>query len=132
MESREAGVARHSAPQEHIAAAGSSPDPERGRPVVAGWTDQDAWLLSAIVESSQDAIISKDLNGIITSWNKAAELIFGYGAFEVVGQPITLLLPPELLHEEGAFLERLRRGERIHNSDTVRLRKDGSRIAVSL
>jgi len=93
---------------------------------------RDRWLLSAIVESSEDAIVSKDLTGIVTTWNKAAEVIFGYAASEIVGQSITLLLPPDRLQEEAAFLDRLKHGERIHGYETVRLRKDGRLVPVSL
>jgi PAS domain S-box-containing protein len=89
-------------------------------------------LLAAIVESSQDAIISKDLNSIINSWNKGAERIFGYKAAEVVGKPVTILIPPDLQAEETQILERIRRGERIEHFDTIRRRKDGSLINISL
>jgi PAS domain S-box-containing protein len=89
-------------------------------------------LLAAIVDSSGDAIISKNLNGIITSWNKGAERIFGYSAEEVVGRHITLLIPDARLKEEVDILARLKRGERIDHFSTVRLRKDGSSIDVSL
>ncbi|MDQ2976850.1 MAG: PAS domain S-box protein [Acidobacteriota bacterium] len=89
-------------------------------------------LLASIVESSQDAIISKDLNGIINSWNKGAERIFGFEAAEVIGQPITILIPPHLQNEEGLILERIRRGERIEHFDTIRRRKDGGLINISL
>jgi two-component system sensor kinase FixL len=88
--------------------------------------------LASIVESSQDAILSKTLDGIVTSWNSAAEAMFGYRAEEMIGQPITLLLPPDRLHEEAMILERLTRGERLSQFETVRVRKDGGRIAVSL
>jgi len=85
-----------------------------------------------IVESSADAIIAKDLDGVVTSWNKAAELIFGYSASEMVGQPILLLLPADRLDEEADILARLRQGERIDHFETVRLHKDGSEFPVSL
>src|SRR5262249_41630262 len=75
--------------------------------------------LAAIVESSDDAIISKDLNGVVTSWNAAAERIFGYTAEEMVGQPILKIIPPELHHDEVRILETLRRGERIDHFETV-------------
>jgi PAS domain S-box-containing protein len=88
--------------------------------------------LAAIVESSEDAIISKDLNGIIASWNKGAERLFGYTAEETMGQPITLLIPPERLDEEPRILDRLRRGERVNHFETIRVRKDGSRLDISL
>jgi len=88
--------------------------------------------LAAIVESSSDAIISKDLNGIITSWNKGAQKLFGYEADEVIGKPATILFPEDRLHEEKRILERLRRGERIEHYDTVRRSKDGREIGISL
>jgi len=92
----------------------------------------DAELLAAIVTSSDDAIISKDLDGVITSWNKGAERIFGYTAQEAVGRHITLLIPPDRHSEEADILSRLRRGERIDHFHTVRMRKDGSTLYVSL
>ncbi|WP_265519817.1 PAS domain S-box protein [Nitratireductor luteus] len=88
--------------------------------------------LASIVESSQDAIVSKNLDGIITSWNHAAERLFGYTADEVVGRPVTTLFPDELVSEEDRILERLRRGERIEHYETVRKRKDGAEIDISL
>jgi PAS domain S-box-containing protein len=88
--------------------------------------------LAAIVESSQDAIISKTLEGRIVSWNSGAEQLFGYGANEAVGQSIMLLIPPERQDEERTILERLRRGERIEHYETVRMTKGGRRIDVSL
>jgi PAS domain S-box-containing protein len=88
--------------------------------------------LAAIVESSDDAIISKDLNGIVCSWNKGAERIFGYTADEVIGKPITVLMPPERINEEPGILERIRKGERIDHYETVRRRKDGTLLNVSL
>jgi PAS domain S-box-containing protein len=89
-------------------------------------------LLASIVESSDDAIVSKNLDGIITSWNKAAERIFGYSAAEAIGQPITLVIPNDRQSEEREILTRIRRGERIDHFETVRQRKDGSSIIVSL
>ena len=83
-------------------------------------------LLAAIVASSDDAIISKNLDGIITSWNKSAERIFGYAPEEAIGQHITLIIPPERHGEESDILHRLRRGERVDHFHTVRRRKDGS------
>jgi PAS domain S-box-containing protein len=88
--------------------------------------------LAAIVESSDDAIIGKDLNGVITSWNKGAERLFGYSAQEVVGKPVTILIPQERLDEEPSILQRIRRGERIDHFETVRRHKDGRSMDVSL
>ena len=89
-------------------------------------------LLAAIVGSSDDAIISKNLDGVITSWNKSAERLFGYTAEEAIGQRIMLIVPPDRLHEEAMILERLRRGERIDHFETVRVRKDGRTLDISL
>lgn len=88
--------------------------------------------MAAIVESSDDAIISKNLDGIIISWNHSAVRLFGYTAEEAVGKNITLIIPPERLDEELTILERLRRGERVDHFETVRMRKDGTRLDVSL
>jgi PAS domain S-box-containing protein len=89
-------------------------------------------LLAAIVESSDDAIISKSLDGQITSWNASARRVFGYAAEEAIGKSITMIIPPEHQHEEKLILERLGRGERIEHFETVRVAKDGRRIDVSL
>ena len=89
-------------------------------------------LLSAIVEHSNDAIISKDLNDIITSWNRGAERIFGYTAEEIIGRPVTTLIPPERLRQEPNIRARLRKGNRIEHYETVRRRKDGVDIEVSI
>ena len=88
--------------------------------------------LAAIVESSDDAIIGKTLDGIILTWNRAAERLYGYSAEEVKGRPISVLLPPDRPNELMAILERLRRGEGIAHYETVRCTKDGRRIDVSL
>lgn len=88
--------------------------------------------LAAIVESSDDAIISKTLDGFITTWNTGAERIFGYTASEVIGRPVTILFPEDRLHEEPAILERLRNGQRIDHYETVRVRKDGTKLDISL
>jgi len=88
--------------------------------------------LAAIVESSDDAIISKDLNGVVTSWNRTAEKIFGYSAAEMIGKAIITIIPPELQFDEARILATMARGERIEHFETVRLRKDGERIEVSL
>jgi PAS domain S-box-containing protein len=90
------------------------------------------YWLTALIESADDAIISKTLEGIITSWNKGAERIFGYTADEVIGQPVTILIPEGQEDEEPAILARLSAGERIEHYETIRVRKDGTRIAISL
>ena len=89
-------------------------------------------LLAAIVSFSDDAIVSKTLDGIITSWNGAAEKMFGYNAQEAIGKHITLIIPEELHQEEEVIIQKLRNGERIEHFDTIRQRKDGTAIAVSL
>ena len=88
--------------------------------------------LAAIVESSDDAIIGKTLEGTITSWNRGAEKIYGYTASEVVGRPITIIAPPERYQEMEQILENIRRGERVDHSETTRVRKDGTPIDISL
>ncbi len=88
--------------------------------------------LAAIVESSEDAIVSKTLDGVIRSWNAGAERLFGYTAAEAVGRPITLIIPPERLDEVRTILDRLRRGERVEHFETVRVSKDGRRLDISL
>ncbi|MGB9121036.1 MAG: PAS domain S-box protein [Candidatus Angelobacter sp.] len=94
--------------------------------------EEAALRLAAIVESSDDAIASKDLNGIITSWNRSAEKLFGYKAEEIVGKPVTTIIPPELHHDEITILSKIRRGEKIDHFETIRLHKNGERIEVSL
>ena len=87
--------------------------------------EQLRWLAS-IVECSDDAIISRTLDGIITSWNKGAERVFGYTAEEAIGRPIAFLIPSDRQNEEPEILERIRNGKRIEHYETVRQRKDGS------
>ncbi len=94
--------------------------------------DEARTRLAEIVESSDDAIISKNLDGIITSWNPGATKAFGFTAAEAIGQSITLIIPPELRYEEEAILQNTRAGERVEHYETVRLTKDGKRIDVSL
>src|SRR5215468_4773782 len=94
--------------------------------------EQSRQWLSAIIESSEDAIISKNLDGIIMSWNKGAERIFGYQEEEVIGKPVTVLMPPERYNEEPAILAGIRQGERFDHYETVRKRKDGTLIDISL
>ncbi len=88
--------------------------------------------LAAVVDSSDDAIISKDLSGIINAWNRGAEKIFGYPAAEAVGKPMTMLMPPDRVNEEPAILTRIQRGESVEHFETVRVRKDGTKIDVSV
>ena len=88
--------------------------------------------LASIVELSDDAIVSKSLDGIITSWNKGAERVFGYTAEEAIGQPITIVIPQDRFDEERMILTRIRRGERMDHFETIRQRKDGSLIVISL
>jgi two-component system CheB/CheR fusion protein len=95
-------------------------------------TEETNRRLAAIIESSGDAIISKDLDEIVTSWNKEAERLFGYGADEIIGKPITVLVPPNRHNEELGIIDRLRRGERVLRYETVYLRKDGAALDVSL
>jgi two-component system sensor kinase FixL len=90
-----------------------------------------AWL-SAIVESTDDAIVGKDLQGVIIFWNRAAEQMFGYSSEEILGQPITTIIPPSRVHEEASILDRIRRGEKIVHFETDRQRKDGTIIPVTL
>jgi PAS domain S-box-containing protein len=94
--------------------------------------EQIARHLASIVESSDDAIVSKTLDGIITSWNRGAERLFGYTADDIVGKPVTVLIPPERGDEEHGILARIRRGERMDHYETVRRRKDGTFVEISL
>ena len=95
-------------------------------------SEQRLRFLASIVESSDDAIVSKDLDGIITSWNEGAERIFGFSAREAIGQPITIVIPQDRQSEEREILTRIRRGERIDHFETVRQRKNGALIVISL
>jgi PAS domain S-box-containing protein len=94
--------------------------------------DESMGRLVAIVESSEDAIVSKTLDGVVTSWNRAAERTFGYTAEEMIGRPISILTAPGRADEMPRILDRIRRGERIEHYETERLRKDGRIIEVSL
>jgi hypothetical protein len=89
-------------------------------------------LLASIVESSDDAIYAKNLDGILLSWNAGAERIFGYSAAEVIGKNVSILVPPDMSDEVPEILQRIGRGERIAHYETVRVRKDGSRVCVSM
>jgi PAS domain S-box-containing protein len=95
-------------------------------------SEQRLRALASIVESSDDAIVSKNLDGIITSWNSGAERVFGYTAEEAIGQPITIVIPHDRLDEERVILTRIRRGERIEHFETIRQRKHGNLIVVSV
>src|SRR4051794_9771211 len=109
------------------------PRQDHTRPEQRERPDDANLLLSAIVDSSDDAIISKDLNGVITSWNQSAQRLFGYTAAEAVGQHVaTLLIPEDRQGEEPEILARLRRGERVHHFETKRKRKDGTLLDISL
>lgn len=94
--------------------------------------DESRHRLAAIVDSADDAIISKDLNGVILTWNRGAEKIFGYTADEIIGQPILLLFPDELKHEEDEILRKMREGQRIEHYETVRKRKNGQTVDISV
>jgi PAS domain S-box-containing protein len=94
--------------------------------------EEARYRLAAIVESSDDAIVSKNLNGIIQSWNAGAQRIFGFSPEEAVGQSITMIIPPELRDEEKEIIRRLRNGERIEHFETVRVTKSGERLNISL
>ena len=94
--------------------------------------EESALRLASIVEFSDDAIISKDLDGVITSWNRGAQALFGYTALEAVGNSVRTLIPPDRLDEESEILARIRRGEHIEHYETVRRRKDGTLIDISL
>lgn len=89
-------------------------------------------LLAAVVDSSDDAIVSKTLDGVITTWNSGAEKIFGYSESEVIGKPITILIPSERLQEETEIIARLKKGERVAHFETVRQSKSGALLDVSL
>src|SRR5262245_515902 len=94
--------------------------------------DEASGVLTAIIESSDDAIICKDLNGVICAWNRAAERLFGYTADEVTGQPLSLIFPPDRRNELASILERVTSGQRVEHYETVRQAKDGRLIDVAL
>jgi PAS domain S-box-containing protein len=107
--------------------------PPRGKPEDPQWLAvPEAYRLAAIIESSDDAIIGKDLNGVVTSWNRAAERIFGYTADEAIGRSITMIIPTERLAEEDYVLSSIRQGLTVDHFGTVRQRKDGTLIDISL
>src|SRR5690606_7850782 len=97
-----------------------------------GGTENAAAWLAAIVQNSQDAILSKTLDGTITSWNPGATRLFGFTADEAIGQPITIIIPKDRLSEEVTIVSKLRQGERIEHFETVRHRKDGTPVDISL
>ena len=101
-------------------------------PVDHSSEERDALRLAAIVDSSDDAIISKDLEGIITSWNRAAERMYGFTAEEAVGQSIRMVIPADRQAEEDEVLGRIRRGLPVEHFETIRQRKDGSQFPISL
>jgi PAS domain S-box-containing protein len=94
--------------------------------------ERNSARLAAIVESSDDAIVAKDLNSVITSWNRAAERMFGYTAEEAIGQSIRIIIPDDLQHEEDMILDRIRRGRRVDHFETIRRRKDGFSLPISV
>ena len=107
---------------------GTIPSMDRG----SRGNDGARGLLAAIVQSSDDAIVSKTLDGVITSWNPAAEKLFGYSAAEAIGQPITIIVPPDRLYEEAEIIARIRQDEGLERLETVRVTKDGRRIPLSI
>src|SRR5438046_6970885 len=130
---------------QHLIASGSTPiqrsAPTNGEPKIRERQinvspkkraeEANAWL-AAVVESSDDAIISEDLNGMITSWNAGAQRMFEYTKAEAIGQPLKLIIPSDLYDEEARILQRLRNGERIDHYESIRLSKSGKQIDVSL
>jgi PAS domain S-box-containing protein len=114
------------------AATGSKPSSSNAPPFDYGELERIRARLAAIVDSSEDGIISKTLEGIVTSWNKGAERLFGYTAREMIGQPIARLIPPESQHEEIDILAKIRSGERIDRYEAVRIHKEGHPLNISL
>ena len=100
--------------------------------VLDAQAEKAAQQLAAIVESSEDAILAIDLDGVITSWNRGAEGLYGYAGEEVIGKPVTVLIPMNRLDDEATILSRIRRGERVDHYETIRRRKDGSLVEISL
>lgn len=111
---------------------GTGAGAKRSEKVSPAPTGLESTLLAAIVDSTDDAIASKDLAGIVTSWNRAAERLFGYTAEEMIGRPIAVLAAPGRENEMPEILERIRRGERVDHYETLRRRKDGSLVEISL
>ncbi len=127
-EATEAGHARRAAEDAALEAEEAAAQAQES----AAQAEEQALRLSAVLDSSDDAIITKDLNGIVQSWNSAAERTFGYSAAEMVGQPVFRLVPPDLRAEEQEILGRIRAGEHVAHYETTRLRKDGRRILIAL
>ena len=126
---REDGALKRADPPPRKRASVRAPDrprPARGRDNLA------AHHYQAIIESSDDAILSKDLNGVILSWNRGAERLFGFTPAEAVGRPVTIIIPRDRLDEEPTILEKIHRGDRIEHFETVRQHKDGSFVDISL
>ncbi len=113
-------------------AHGSSARDASDGEATGGENDRAAQHYAAIIESSDDAILSKDLDGVILTWNSGAERLFGFTAEEAAGKPVTIIIPADRLDEEPGILSKIRSGERIHHFETVRQRKDGSLIDISL
>jgi PAS domain S-box-containing protein len=123
--------------KKHVGIVVERPDGERGQVVPASQVSRDrsenaAMRLVAVVQSSHDAIVAKDLNGTVTDWNRSAQRIFGYKPKEIIGKSIRTLIPPEHHSEEDEILRRIRSGESINHYETIRRRKDGRLIDVSL
>ena len=108
------------------------PSPDPANQTVVHEAVDPRFHLAAIVDNADDAIISKDLNGVVRTWNDAARRTFGFTAEEMIGQPILKLIPPELQHEEELILGKIRAGERIEHYETLRLRKSGERIQIAV
>ncbi|HTW95141.1 MAG TPA: PAS domain S-box protein, partial [Tepidisphaeraceae bacterium] len=108
-----------------------SPPPQQNDESSNPPLNPQAWL-AAVIDSSDDAIVTKTLEGVVTTWNKSAERIFGYAPQEIIGKPILTIIPPDRQHEEVEILRRLRNGQRVDHFETVRRRKDGSLIDISV
>ena len=113
------------------AAMGANPPAGRGTPAEVP-NYQAGPLLAAIVQSSEDAVVSKTLQGVVTSWNASAERLFGFTAQEMIGESITKIIPQSLQHEEAQILAKIQRGDRIERYETTRVRKDGQLLEISL
>ena len=123
---------RHGAGASREQMPGSGPSSGSAPPSDFAELERARAHLAAIVDSSEDGIIGKTLEGVVTSWNQGAERLFGYTAAEMVGQSITRLMPPEVQQEEIQILAKIRRGERIERFESVRIHKDGHRLNISL